>query len=166
VVHVKQNKSLRQRVSKAGTTKIHLLPTIILHARTRTLTIINDMRTVKLVIIGNSGVGKTSLRGQVRTTFISFILFGKARLANHQTTVCLWLFLDRLPFNHRYRLHHQDATTSLQPRRIGNAPNLGPSLAPSRVPIAHATLGYCRARALLNALFCVLPWRGCCHSHL
>jgi hypothetical protein len=47
-----------------------------------------------------------------------------------QTAVCLWLFLDRLPFNHRYRLHHQDATASLQPRRIGDAPNLGPSLAP------------------------------------
>jgi Ras-related protein Rab-7A len=42
------------------------------------------MRTAKLVIIGNSGVGKTSLRGQVRTMFISFILFGKAKSRNPQ----------------------------------------------------------------------------------
>lgn len=81
VVHVKPIKSLRQLVrdNKILSHDDDLLPTIILPARTRTSTITNDMRTVKLVIIGNSGVGKTSLRGQVRTTFISF---GKARLAN------------------------------------------------------------------------------------
>jgi hypothetical protein len=83
------------------------------------------MRTVKLVIIGNSGVGKTSFRGQV----CSVGSFSKARLAKSQTTVCLWPFLNRLPFNHRYRFHHQDATTSLQPRGISDTPNLGPYLA-------------------------------------
>jgi Ras-related protein Rab-7A len=31
------------------------------------------MRTVKVVIIGNSGVGKTSLRGQVRTINCFFV---------------------------------------------------------------------------------------------
>jgi hypothetical protein len=83
------------------------------------------MRTVKLVVIGNSGVGKTSLRGQVRTTIPSF-------LANRNNDkVCLWPLLDKLPCNHWHRFHFQNATSSLRSRSNSDSSNMGPSLAAS-----------------------------------
>jgi guanylate kinase len=52
-------------------------------------------RTIKIVIIGDSGVGKTSLRGQVRQT--SHMCLG-VKLS--RTTVYLGSVLDRLPRNY------------------------------------------------------------------
>ena len=61
------------------------------------------MRTVKVAIIGNLGVGKTI--SQVRTV----ICLSKARYESSLHKVCLWPILDSLTFNYWHRFHHQDS---------------------------------------------------------
>lgn len=48
-------------------------------------------------------------------------------------TVCLWPLFDGIPFDHWNRFYHQDTTPSLQARRVGDSPDLGPSPAPHQV---------------------------------
>ena len=74
------------------------------------------MRTVKVVIIGNSGVGKTSLRGQVRTINWLFIRGSLCESSVLYVKVCLGPLLDGFPFDHWDRFYHQDTTASLQAR--------------------------------------------------
>lgn len=87
-------------------------------------------------------------------------------------TVCLWPLLDSIPFNHWNRFYHKDSPSSLQARRVGDSPNLGPSPAPHPsllshlLPIAHATIGYRRTRTLLVPFDCFFPWRRRRHPHL
>jgi hypothetical protein len=70
----------------------------------------------------------------------------EARFDASHNTVRLRPLLDRIPFDDWNRFYHQDAPSSLQARRVGDSPNLGPSPPLHQVsfllysPIAHATV--------------------------
>ena len=69
------------------------------------------MRTVNVVIMGNSGVGKASLRGQVCT--INWLFIRVRFDANLNNTVRLRPLLDRIPFDHWDQFYHQDPPFTL-----------------------------------------------------
>jgi hypothetical protein len=58
--------SAESRQSRQRLQRHHRHTVQLFYVPTQTITEKRNMRTVKLVVIGNSGVGKTSLRGQVR----------------------------------------------------------------------------------------------------
>jgi hypothetical protein len=110
----------------------------LFYVPTQTMTENRNMRTVKLVVIGNSGVGKTSLRGQVRD-----LLFTRD-VAHHLThSVRLWSVLGWISCNNWCRFHRKDGAPLLRLRRVSHSPNLGQSPIPSlrlHAIIAHSTL--------------------------
>ena len=132
------------------------------------------MRTVqglKVVIIGNLGVGKTSLQASWPVACNQLAVHPSLILRICIRTVCLWSLLDGIPFDHWNRFYYQD-TPPLQARRVVNSPNPGPvsrsppSLLSPLPAIAHATIGYRQRRALLVPFVRVFPRRGRRHPHL
>ena len=77
------------------------------------------MRTVKAMIIGNSGVGKTNPRGQVHT--IDWLFIRGSLCESQYRTVRLRPLLDSILLNHWNRFYHQDIPSSLQARRVGDS---------------------------------------------
>lgn len=79
-------------------------------------------RTIKLVVVGDSGVGKTSLRGQVRGGSPNF---RSEKLSRFRYAVHLGALLDGIQSYHWRRFYHQDTSTSSSFRRICDAADLG-----------------------------------------
>lgn len=120
------------------------------------------MRTVKLVVIGAAGVGKTSLRGQVSALVTQPLAFSSS-------VICSMYQVVSQPATERLSAQTSSRNHFLTPRT--RAKSFVFKYGFVSPPICHFhffthTIGYCWPRTLFLPLISVLPWCRCSATHV